>query len=133
MLTTITTLCTHALLSGWIARFGILEHITSNRGTTFTSQLGTSLANLLGITLYQTTTCNPATNGVVERFHCTFKAALMSCCNDSNWFTQLPWILLGLRTTPKDGLDFSTAEMVYGNPLLVLSPLTQRALVGFCQ
>ncbi|XP_068204552.1 uncharacterized protein [Palaemon carinicauda] len=69
---------TSALLSGWIARFSILKHITSDKGTTFTSQLWTSLANLLGITLYQTTAYNLAANGMVEHFHYTLKTALMS-------------------------------------------------------
>jgi len=35
------------------------------------------------------------------------------------WFSQLPWVLLGLRTTPKEGLDVSPAEMVFGDPLVV--------------
>ncbi|XP_068204280.1 uncharacterized protein [Palaemon carinicauda] len=59
-----------------------------------------------------TTAHNPAHNRVVERFHRTLKAALMSFCKDSNWFTQLSWFLLGLRTTPKDTLDISAAKLV---------------------
>ncbi|XP_068229359.1 uncharacterized protein [Palaemon carinicauda] len=102
--------CISALLSVWIARFGVPEHITSDRGTTFTSQLWTPLANILGITLIQTTDYNPAAKGMVEHFHLTLKAALMSRCKDSNWFTQLPWVLLGLRTTCKDALDISASE-----------------------
>ncbi|XP_068215863.1 uncharacterized protein [Palaemon carinicauda] len=83
--------CTSALLSGWIARFAIPKHITLDRGNTFTSQLWTSLVNLLGITLHQTTANNSAANGMFERLHRTLKAPLMSHCKDSNWFTQLPW------------------------------------------
>ncbi|XP_068236907.1 uncharacterized protein [Palaemon carinicauda] len=89
------------------------------RGTTFTSQLWTSLANLLGITLHQRTTCNSAANEVVERFHRTFKQAMRSCFKDSIWFTQLPWVLLGLRTLPKVALDISAAEMVHGDLLVI--------------
>ncbi|XP_068200656.1 uncharacterized protein [Palaemon carinicauda] len=111
--------CTSALLSRWIARFGIPEHITSDRGTTFTSQLWTSLANLLGITLHQKTAYNPAANGMVELFHRTLKPALMSHCKDSNWFSPLYLVFLGLRTTSKDALFVSAAEMVYGNPLVI--------------
>lgn len=32
---------------------------------------------------------------------------------------QLNVVLLGLRTTPKEGLEVSPAEMVYGDPLVV--------------
>ncbi|KAK3889682.1 hypothetical protein Pcinc_006248 [Petrolisthes cinctipes] len=43
----------------------------------------------------------------------------MSRCNNSTWSSQLPWVLLGLRTTPKEGVDASPAEMVFGEPLVV--------------
>ena len=36
-----------------------------------------------------------------------------------NWADELPWILLGLRTAPKEDLGFSAAELVYGIPLTV--------------
>ncbi|XP_068210318.1 uncharacterized protein [Palaemon carinicauda] len=63
------------------------------------------LANILGITLGQTTAYNPTANGMDEPFHSTLKADLMSRCKDSNWFTKFSWALLGLMTTPKDALD----------------------------
>ena len=56
---------------------------------------------------------------MVERFHRTLKASLKARCSGNNWHTQLPWVLLGLRTMPKDGLIHSAAEMVYGQPLVV--------------
>ncbi|XP_068237039.1 uncharacterized protein [Palaemon carinicauda] len=111
--------CTSVLLSGWIARFGIPDHIISDRGTTFTSKFWTSLANILGISLLQTTSYKAAANGMVEHFQHTVKAALMSLCKDSNWFTLLPWVVLEIRTTPKDTPDVSAAEMVYGDLLVV--------------
>ncbi|XP_068240904.1 uncharacterized protein [Palaemon carinicauda] len=89
------------------------------RGTTFTSQLWTSLANLLGISLHQTTAYNLAANGMIESFHHTLKAALISGCKDSNWLTQLPLVLLRLKTTPNDALDVSAAEIVYGDTSVV--------------
>ena len=36
-----------------------------------------------------------------------------------NWVDELPWVLLGIRTAPKDELQSSTAELVYGAPLCV--------------
>ena len=56
---------------------------------------------------------------MVERLHRTLKASLMSRCTGTSWFSQLPWVLLGLRTAPKEGLDASPAEMVYGDPLVI--------------
>ncbi|XP_068235586.1 uncharacterized protein [Palaemon carinicauda] len=111
--------CTYALLSRWMSRFSDPEQITSDRGTTFTFQLWTSLANLLGIIIHQTTTYNHAANGMVERFHRTLKNTLMCLCKDSNWIIQLPWVLLGLKTTPKNALYFLPAEIVYDDLLVV--------------
>lgn len=114
-----TDSCVSALLSHWIARFGVPDDITSDRGSTFTSHIWTSLAQLLGSTVHHTTSYNPESNGMVERFHRTLKAALMSRCTSSEWSTQLPWVLLGLRSCPRESSEVSAAEMVYGDPLQV--------------
>ncbi|KAK4296934.1 hypothetical protein Pmani_030622 [Petrolisthes manimaculis] len=37
----------------------------------------------------------------------------------TNYNRKLPWVLLGLRTAPKEGLEVSPAEMVYDDPLVV--------------
>ncbi|XP_066985948.1 uncharacterized protein [Macrobrachium rosenbergii] len=108
--------CPSAFHSSWVSRF-VPNHITSYRGTTFTSQLRRSLNRLLGTQLRHATAYHPESNGMVERFHCTLKSALMSCCNSSTWYLQLPRVLLGLWTTPKEGLDLSAAKMVCGDPL----------------
>ncbi|XP_037781839.1 uncharacterized protein LOC119578174 [Penaeus monodon] len=91
----------------------------SDRGTSFTLQLWTSLGQLLGTSIHHTTAYNPEAKGMVERFHRTLKAALMSRCSNSMWFSQLLWVLLGLRTIPMERLDVFPAEMVFGGPLVV--------------
>ena len=35
------------------------------------------------------------------------------------WMDELPWVLLGLRTMPKQDMGASVADMVYGSPLTV--------------
>ena len=90
--------CAAALLSSWISRFGLPEHITSDRGGAFISGLWTSLSNLLGIQLHHTTAYHPQSNGMVERCHRTLKVALMTRCSTPDWAYQLPWVLLGMRT-----------------------------------
>jgi len=72
--------CAKALLNSWIARFGIPEHITSDRGSTFTADLWTALAKLLGVQLHHTTAYHPQANGLVERYHRTLKASLAARC-----------------------------------------------------
>ena len=73
-----------ALLGSWVSRFGIPEHITSDRGGQFVSKLWSSLARLLGIQLHYTTACHPQANGMIERCHRTLKAALMARCTNSD-------------------------------------------------
>ena len=50
----------------------------------------------------------------MERFHRHLKSALIARLNGPNWIDELPWVLLGIRTVPKEDLDCSSAEMVYG-------------------
>ncbi|XP_064115182.1 uncharacterized protein LOC135221306 [Macrobrachium nipponense] len=96
--------------------------ITSPRAgvaTTFTSRLWMS-PNLLSTQLHQAATYHTESNGVIEIFHRTLKAAFMSRCNSSNWYSQLHWVLgLQVQTTPKESFDLSAAEMVYGDPLVI--------------
>ena len=79
------------------------------------------MAQLMGTSLHRTTAHNPAANGMGERTHRTLKAALMARCTGLDWKSQLPWMLLGLRTTPKEGLGVSSAEMVYGETIADLA------------
>ena len=55
---------------------------------------------------------------MIERFHRTLKASLKARLTGSNSVEELPWVLLGLRTAPKD-LGYSSAEMVYDETLTI--------------
>ena len=63
-----------ALVSGWIARFGVPSTIITDRGKQFESHLWSRPTQLLGI--QHTTAYHPAANGMVERFHRQLKTAL---------------------------------------------------------
>uniref|UniRef100_A0A674MZJ6 Gypsy retrotransposon integrase-like protein 1 n=1 Tax=Takifugu rubripes TaxID=31033 RepID=A0A674MZJ6_TAKRU len=108
-----------AFIGTWVARFGPPADISSDRGSQFTSELWTSVGESLGVKLHHTTAYHPQANGMCERFHRSMKAALRASLKDSSWVDRLPWVLLGLRTAPKDDLQCSSAEMVYGEPLRV--------------
>ncbi|XP_066939834.1 uncharacterized protein [Macrobrachium rosenbergii] len=84
----------------------------------------------MGTSLHSTIAYNPAANGMVERAHRSLKAALMAHCIDDNWKAQLPWVLLGLCTSPRACGDKSPAEKVYGESLAVPGELFSTAPDG---
>ncbi len=106
-------------LIGWISRFGIPSHITSDRGSQFTSRLWLGIAKSLGYTLHHTTAYHPQANGMVGRFHRNLKEALKARLVGNDWVLALPWVMLGIRTAPKEDLNCSAAEMVFGSTLTV--------------
>lgn len=108
--------CATSLISGWIARFGCPERITTDRGRQFESHTFKELAALLGASHQLTTAYHPAANGLVERLHRQLKAAI-TCHASSSWPEVLPWVLLGIRSAWKEDLQASAAELVYGEPL----------------
>ena len=110
---------TRAFISTWVARFGTPSDISSDRGAQFTPELWSAVAQSLGVKLHHTTAYHPQANGLCERFHRSMKAALRASLKDSNWVDKLPWVLLGIRTAPKEDLQSSSAELVYGQPLWV--------------
>ena len=100
----------------WISRFGIPIRLTTDQGTQFESELFTELNKFLGTRKLHTTPYHPQANGLVERWHRTFKNAIK--CNATNrWMEVLPTILLGLRSIILENLNASPAELVYGQNL----------------
>ena len=116
--------CAQALVSHWIARFGLPIDMRSDHGPQFTAQLWTSIAKPFGTQTHDTTVYHPQSNGLVERFHCHSKSSLRACLSGPNWLQELPWVLLGIRTAPKEDLRCSSTEVVYGAPLY--------SALGFC-
>lgn len=109
--------CAAALVHHWIARFGVPEDITSDRGRQFTSALWTECNKLLGIDVHTTTSYHPQANGMVERFHRQLKASLKARTTSADWFAELPIVLLGIRSSWRVDPDCSPAELVYGSTL----------------
>ena len=119
LLSTTATAVADALVGGWIARFGVPAELTSDRGVQFTSEVWAQLMSRLGVKHHLTTAYHPQANGMIERPHRQLKDALKARLAGADWAAHLPWILLSLRATPKEDSAVSSAEMVYGAPILL--------------
>jgi Integrase zinc binding domain/Integrase core domain len=120
-LSTITTLaCASAFLHTWVARYGVPSLITSDRGAQFTSAVWAQLCQFLGVKHILSSAFHPCSNGILERWHRTFKAALRAKLVDStDWFQHLPVVMLGLRAMPREESGSSAAEAVFGSQLVL--------------
>jgi cleavage and polyadenylation specificity factor subunit 1 len=125
--------CAQAFLSGWVARFGVPRDMTSDRGRQFVSNLWNTMAATLGTTLHHTVSYHPESNGLIERWHRSMKTSLEASLDavNSDWSTQLPWVMLGLRSAIKEDLGCSPAEMVYGDILSLPGEFVERGSVSF--
>lgn len=100
----------------WVARYGTPRLITTDQGAQFESRLFSALLSLIGCDRIRTTPYHPASNGLIERWHRCFKAAIM-CHKDKNWVRVLSTVLLGLRSHVRSDTNASPAEFIFGTTL----------------
>ena len=62
---------------------------------------------------------HPQSNGMVERFQRSLKAALKAWLLGPGWMNELPIVLLGIRSTWKEDLDAASALLTYGTILRI--------------
>ena len=81
--------------------------------------LWSAICSLLGIVHKKTTAFHPQANGMVERFHRQLKNSLRARLAAADWYNHLPWVLLGLRSAPREDSASSASEAVYGSDLVL--------------
>lgn len=104
------------ILFGSIARFGTPLAISTDQGGQFKSDLYRELSQLLGSSHFRTTSWHPPSNGIIERLHRTVKSSIM-CHQTPHWIDALPFVMLGLRSTYKEDIKGTPAELTYGTTL----------------
>ncbi|GBN73255.1 Pro-Pol polyprotein, partial [Araneus ventricosus] len=112
----------HALVHGWISRFGTPLTITTDQGRYFESTLFRELTNMIGSHRIHSASYHPQSNGMIERLHRHLKSSLMAHEN-LKWTETLPVVLLGLRTAIKRDLNATSSQLVYGTTLRLPSDL----------
>jgi len=107
-----------AFYTHWVSRYGSPVNITTDQGPQFEASLFKALTNLIGCERIRTSAYHPASNGILERWHRTLKAAIM-CHQSDDWVESLPTVLLGLRSCFKEDLNASPAELLFGTTLRI--------------
>ena len=110
----------NAFLQNWIPRFGIPSEIQSDNGSSFVARLWQDLNSTLGNIITFTPPNHAASLGGLERLHRDLKIGLktalykMADVHGNQWYSALPWTLLGRRTAFQPDLGATPAELVLG-------------------
>jgi transposase InsO family protein len=88
------------VIDGVICRYGLPICFTSDRGSSFVSQIAASIYKQLGIKQVKTTSYHPQSNGNVEIFNRQLKATLKMWANErqSDWDLLLPYAVFSYNT-----------------------------------
>ena len=105
-----------AFLHAYVAYF-VPKVIITDRGAQFNFFLFTGLLQFLGCRRHRTTSYHPQSNGLVEKAHRRLKTALKMQASPDRWFHNLPLVLLPIRNTIKDEIDYAPTDSVFGQQL----------------
>ncbi|GFU36086.1 transposon Ty3-G Gag-Pol polyprotein [Trichonephila clavipes] len=123
------TICC-AIFDTWISHFGCPSVITSDQGIRMHSSMYAEFTCMLGTEKIKTSTYNPVSNQILERFHWHLKSAIKAHENDT-WSEIVPIIFLGIRTAVKEDLQSSCAEIVYSTNLRLPSDMIDMSDILF--
>ena len=96
----------------WVARFGCPKIIITEQGIQFESFCSRVSQDFLVQNTQELLLISLNRTDHAERWHRTFKVALM-CHTDLSWIDVLPTILLGLRTAIEDDIQVSPIDLLY--------------------
>ena len=91
------------------SKHGVLEHVTSDRGSEFVSRFFRSLGKALDMKLHFTSGYHPEGDGQTERTNQTVEQYLHIFCNyqQDNWYTLLPLVEFTYNNTPSSTTGIS--------------------------
>jgi hypothetical protein len=114
-----------AFVTHVFAKHGIPLHVSSDRGSEFTSHFFRSLGSLLRMQLHFTSGHHPSANGQVERVNSTLEQYLRIYCNyqQDNWSKLLPLAEFAYNNAPHATTGVSPFFATRGyDPLIAVFP-----------
>ena len=111
------------LLHEIILRFGLPRLLQSDNGTSFISKVTQGVSKTLGITYYLHCAWRPQSSGKVKRDNQFLKSAIKMITQETSlgWKEALPIALLHTCIAPKEQVDLSPYEMLYGRPFVYVN------------
>ena len=108
-----------------IPRFGLPRALQSNSGTSLTSKVTQVSSKTLGITYYLHCAWRPQFSGKVEKAYGSLKSVIQKITQETSlgWKETLPIALLHTCIVPKEQVDLSPYEMLYGKPFVYVNDL----------
>ncbi len=111
-------LCTRPCLSSDYPLWGTRHNHIWSRALIYFKFVGCAV-QMLSISHRQTTAYHPEANCAVERLHRHLKDTLCAWAAVATWTEVIPWVLLVLRSQPREDTGLSQAEAAYGGPLVL--------------
>ncbi|XP_068205175.1 uncharacterized protein [Palaemon carinicauda] len=99
-----------------VARYGLPWVIQTDCGTNFTSKMFRSKCAELAIRHITSVSYHPESQGVVERFHQTFKSIFKkNYAHGSEWDKELPLALFAIRNHPNASTGVAPFDLIFGH------------------
>uniref|UniRef100_A0A1A8HXS3 Gypsy retrotransposon integrase-like protein 1 n=1 Tax=Nothobranchius kuhntae TaxID=321403 RepID=A0A1A8HXS3_NOTKU len=130
-LSSVTTKSVIKALIGFFSLFGLPRVIQTDQGSNFTSDLFKKVTESLGVKHIMSSPYHPESQGVLERWHQTFKSMLRKYCYSTGrqWDEGVPFLLFAAREASQESLGYSPAQLVFGHtPRGPLQALKERFL-----
>ena len=112
--------------------FGLRRSLQSDNGASFPSKVTPRVSKALGITYYLQCARRPQSSGKVERANHFLKSVVKKITQETSlgWKEALPIALLHPCIAPKEQVDLSPCEILYGRSFvyvndLLLDPVAQ--------
>ena len=105
-----------AFLHHYIGHYGVPLTVICDNGREFTAGLFRDFCECLGIKQKFVTAYHPQANGAIERVHRCIRTAFRVLPDPSQWFSELPLLILTLNSVTCDINKYSAFQQTFDQP-----------------